>query len=590
MVVEEIMTGRGQLVLVDKAIESMRDSGFDLATAAGEPVDNSIEGNASQIRIRTVISEDAPAGEDRGRGRRPKPVKSVNAIAFADNGIGISPEILPNVLTLGFSTRYNERNGLGRFGVGMKLAAISQAQRVDLYTRPLGSDTVYHVYLDLEEIKDGTQQFLLAETVDGFPGEFVDLMHDSKTGVPHSSGTLVVWSKVDRLTEGGKYGSSLDQRLAGLLQFLARAYRKFIDQGLYIELNDKPVMLHDPLFLLYNPRVKDQLGKDVRGRIVEHEIIEIDGHEVGMTVTLYPEDVRRRRFAGGRGDRVEEFRDLHIPENEGKISILRQGREIYYDIVPKLLPGGKDEVDRFIGIEISFPAALDEYFQVRNVKRGAEPVDKLRERIRSFLVKPVRAARKDIRALWDETDAAERSTTEEHEAAEEAVSRAEQTSPRGKAGANISQEKLQEIMQELVEDLGAADDPQRAQEIRERVNQLPITVYDVAWPGNALVDIQHLNNKAIVKMNQRHPFIREIYDPIRQLAASDVTEVTPAEAIRMARRVEIALDVLFMAYAKAESMHPDPDAMYGDLRSYWGQFVQAYVREALQEEARVNAA
>jgi hypothetical protein len=39
------------LIEVDKALESMRDSGFDFFAAAGEPIDNSVEANATLIRI-----------------------------------------------------------------------------------------------------------------------------------------------------------------------------------------------------------------------------------------------------------------------------------------------------------------------------------------------------------------------------------------------------------------------------------------------------------------------------------------------------------------------------------------------------------
>lgn len=46
----------------------------------------------------------------------------------------------------------------------------------------------------------------------------------------------------------------------------------------------------------------------------------------------------------------------------------------------------------------------------------------------------------------------------------------------------------------------------------------------------------------------------------------------------------IGLDILFMAYAKAENMALDPDNEYGDLRSYWGQHAQAYTREALGDK------
>ncbi|HUY50381.1 MAG TPA: hypothetical protein VMV92_32520 [Streptosporangiaceae bacterium] len=68
--------------------------------------------------------------------------------------------------------------------------------------------------------------------------------------------------------------------------------------------------------------------------------------------------------------------------------MMRNGREINYDIVAKLLPGGVDKIDRYIGIEVAFPATLDEFFQVRNVKRSAIPVDKLREELRKWLEPP----------------------------------------------------------------------------------------------------------------------------------------------------------------------------------------------------------
>src|ERR1700675_3529710 len=108
------------------------------------------------------------------------------------------------------------------------------------------------------------------------------------------------------------------------------------------------------------------MGEDLRAAVVDQDIIKLDSVEVQWCVTLLPEPLRRKKGGGGRG---EEFKDLYIPDNEGKISILREGREIYYDLVPRLYPGGKDKVDRYIGVEVSFPASLDDYFQVRHVKR-----------------------------------------------------------------------------------------------------------------------------------------------------------------------------------------------------------------------------
>mgnify|MGYP001152335981 CR=1 FL=1 len=583
------------LIEVDKTLESMRDSGFDLATASGEVVDNSYEADATVVRIRTTEKNIPIQGKKKSKTKRSKVVES---IAFADNGHGIPYEILPSTLKLGFSTRYNQRNGLGRFGVGMKLAAISQARRIDIYTKPLGSKNYYHAYLDLDEVSKGRQTLIQVKDVEGYPPEYSDLMQypqgskHPKEGESFESGTLVVWSKVDRLIDGGKYGSAIQERMQELTKFLARAYRHFIDTGFYIELNGKYITLHDPLFLLNNPRVIDNFDKNLQSKVVDEGDIEIDSEKVHIKVTLYPEEFRQIKGQGGKDkhpvtkEEDPRLRGLYIPDNKGRISVVRNGREIYYDIVPKLLPYGVNDIDRFIGIEVSFPAILDEYLQVRHVKRGAEPVSKLREELKDFLRRPIDAARREIRSLWRGIETANRNKSKEHEQAEKAVQKAEETLPCGQGGMNLDAQAGEKALTDLLLDLGIdpQKNPESAEELKQRLQELPITIVDASWPGKELFELTHLNGKATIRINHRHPFIQEVYDPLKDLARRDSSTITAEEAIHIARKAEIGLDILFMAYAKAENMNSDPDGVYGDLRTYWGQHAYAYSREALSDK------
>ena len=208
----------GQLVEVDVALESMRDSGYDLPTAVGEVVDNSIEAKARNIKIHTNFV----------KGK----TKEITEMAFSDDGVGIPPDILHNILTLGYSTRYNQRNSLGRFGMGLKVASISHARRIELYTRQEGG-SLYYTHIDLVEIKEHKQSFIQKRLVEDYPERYKYLMCDEK-GKEYPAGTLVVWSKIDRLVNHGRYASSLDKKMGELLDFLARAYRYFLSQGLTI--------------------------------------------------------------------------------------------------------------------------------------------------------------------------------------------------------------------------------------------------------------------------------------------------------------------------------------------------------------------
>lgn len=562
----------GTLIQVDRALQSWRDAGFDLSAAVGEVVDNSIEAGARCIRIKTYDSQ-------LEGGKRSK--ASIDTIAFADDGQGIPLDILPSALTMGYSSRYNRRNGLGRFGVGAKLAALSQARRVDIWTRHAGTGQVYHTYFDLDEINTGEQEYLSAVATDGFPELHATLMQD-KNGHTFEAGTLVVWSKVDRLEDGGKFGASVNERKQELIKYLGRTFRKFLQNGLSIRLDEKDIILHDPLFLLDNPRAIDLLGDNHRAEVVDSKLIPIEGHDVEITVTLLPKEVRLVRGEGGSLRGAERYKQLNIADNEGYISILRHGREIYYAIIPKLLPSGVRDGDRFIGIEIAFPAALDEYFQVRHVKRGAEPVAKLREEIRKFLEAPMKKARADIQATWGETATKDYQHTPQHGAAMDAFNKMEVTTTRGIGGSDLPPAQAEQILEDAARDLGAST-PQEVEELKERIRTDSLTVIDGDWPGKEIFELQHVNGRVILKLNRRHPFMRHAYEPIKRLASGHAATTDPAELEDIARRAEAAIDLLLFSYAKAENAHRTPDEQYGSLRHNWGQFLAQGISELVSK-------
>jgi hypothetical protein len=299
--------------------------------------------------------------------------------------------------------------------------------------------------------------------------------------------------------------------------------------------------------------------------------------------------LREKRGDGGRaGKGREDFADLYIPDNESKVSILRNGREIYYDLVPRLYPGGRDKIDRYIGVEIEFPATLDEYFQVRNVKRGAEPVSKLREELRKVLDKPIKDARKDIRDHWQEVDLRRRNETgDDHDDAHDAIDAFDQTAPSGRANPDATPDDVLEAIREVIEDMGLdPDEPeseQKAEWVRNSLETRSATLLDGAWPGKEMLEIRHLNGKVIVQLNRRHILFKELIEPLRSMAECDPDDVDVGEAIALLKRLSTGLDLLLIAYARAENMHADPDEAYGDLRNHWGTFTAGLINGLVKQ-------
>ncbi|EFD66005.1 conserved hypothetical protein [Streptomyces lividans TK24] len=564
---------RAELIQVDRALDSMRDAGFDLTAAIGEPLDNSIEAEATLMRVLPVFS----------RGK-----KTIDSMIIADNGIGIDPTQMHHVLSMGYSSRYGKREGLGRFGVGLKLAGLSLGERIDIYSKQTGNPKIYHSYIDLQEIRDGKQQYITTTEAEAWPAEAAKLMV-GRDDRPFASGTVVVFGKIDRLSSGGTYGTSLDQKISELRKFIARAYRTYIDTGRVFELDGKVITLHDPLFLRDNPRIISRYKPlDPRGELVEETDLTIDGHKVHVAVAIVPKEFRPWQGAGGETDhKGQDITEFQInADNTAKISILRNGREIYYDIIPRLLEGGRsDKVLRYVAVEVSFPAELDEYFQVRNVKRGAEPVSKLRTELREWLKPPVKQALRQVRAMWKETETQKRFENGEHSGSMDTASKVVPALPNGLAGRGATPEQEEKVVQQAAADMGldANEDAAKIEKLREQINSKPITLLDAQWPGKEFLVIHHLNGKSVVKLNHRHAFFDRVYAPLKKVADEGAQGMEPEELTDLARRAEAAIDLLFMGYARAEGMYEDPER-FDDLRTYWGMFTEALLREEYKDQ------
>jgi len=598
-------TVKAELVRADTALQSFREGGYNFTDAIGEIVDNSIQAGARKVRFDWKFDVVKT-------GKSTKSKREIVSLAVADDGQGIAPNILPNVLTIGFSTRYNSREGMGRFGVGFKLASISQAKRLEIYTKPSHLEVakdektgnyipvkntknilgkIFMSYLDLDEIAAGIQENYACQEVDSFPPEYAHLMEGN------SNGTLIVWRNTDRLNENRAYSETSDEKISGLGYFLSRTYRIYIDKGLEIYLPtggnqlfpEKPLYPYDPTFQIENPDA-DALanGESMKGELVEDGEFFIDGHKVIWRVYLTPKVTRLVLGGGGikgpLGD--NQFKRLNIPDNQGKISFLRHEREICYTKVPYLVsPDALDRnghLDRHVAIEVLFPPALDEYFQVRHIKRGVEPVEKLKKELRATLNKPIKTARKRIREVWAETKTAKRESNPEdysggRDNAEETVKSSNASMPRGRSGDTVSpDEELQRLI-EVAESLGIPQE--RQQDFALQAQQKPAIALELEWPGKGLLDIEHLNKTLLVKINRRHPFIKEVYNPLKDAINKDGVEQDADYISYLFQKAIDGIDLLLFAYAKAESMHADPEEAYMELREDWGKFTAVYLKK-----------
>ena len=152
---------------------SLRDVGYDFVSAIADLIDNSISADATDVRVEIEF-----AGWD-------------SAIYVADNGSGLNPRGMIEALRFG-SRRTYESGQLGRYGLGLKTASLSQARSVTVVSRPAERKRAFWRSLDLDLIAE-LDEWVLAEN----PRDRAIARSEKMLGT--GTGTVVIWQNLDRV-------------------------------------------------------------------------------------------------------------------------------------------------------------------------------------------------------------------------------------------------------------------------------------------------------------------------------------------------------------------------------------------------------
>src|SRR5262249_17129681 len=135
-------------------------------------------------------------------------------VRIADNGNGMKPEQLREALRFGAQRQYTKED-LGKFGLGLKTASMSQCQRLSVASRwnPDRADIATYAW-DLEHISDTNRWEILPVERNGLDPV---IRHPLK----ESCGTVVLWQRLDRIL-GYKhpYGEAARRRLSQMCREL----------------------------------------------------------------------------------------------------------------------------------------------------------------------------------------------------------------------------------------------------------------------------------------------------------------------------------------------------------------------------------
>ncbi len=329
-------------------MESMRAVGYSTEAAIADLIDNSLSADATAIHVQY----DASASP---------------YVAILDDGVGMDSDELTAAMRHGSSNPADHRDAsdLGRFGLGLKTASLSQCRKLTVISRKDGYTSARRWDLDVVQ---QTGKWIVVVP----PAAELETMPLYRRIEAASSGTLVVWQDLDRLTAGAANPQrEMTIKMAPLFEHLALVFHRFTQKDdtnppVTISVNGQTLPPRDP-YLSGNPLRQELEGQTIdhaRGKVVIKPFI------LPPVSNLTADEVNT---AGGR----EGLRGTQ------GFYVYRGRRLVIWGTWFGLVP--KEEFYKLTRIRVDIPNSFDDLWALDIKKSAAHPPDPIRTRLKESL-------------------------------------------------------------------------------------------------------------------------------------------------------------------------------------------------------------
>lgn len=319
----------------DILMNSMRSIGYTFKTAIADIVDNSISAGAKNIFIDSPINDEAIF------------------VTILDDGIGMNDIDLFQAMKYGSSRDDYGDQDLGRFGLGLKSASLSQCRILTVASKCNGKINAYQWNLD-NVIKDKKWECLMLDDAEMFVLPNIKKLNNLKQG------TLVVWQNFDMAYKksGGRIREFLMDEVEEASKHIQLVFHRFLNKKLSplrIYINNFSQVGLDP-FLEDHPKTDTKSPSEIS---YSNSLIKVQPYILPHQSDLCKEDIEK---IGG----VESLRNgqgFYIYRNERLIIFGDWFRLSSNNVSPELYKYGRIKVD--------IPNSLDEIWEIDIKKQNA---------------------------------------------------------------------------------------------------------------------------------------------------------------------------------------------------------------------------
>lgn len=335
-------------------ISGIRSIGYSFATSVADIVDNSITAKATEINIYADPLDDP-------------------YFAILDNGLGMNYEELTNAMTFGSdrSNKIDSELDLGRFGLGLKSASLSQCRKMTVISKEKDSINAMCYDLDvIEKQNDWVLEILGDDEIAKLP-----CYEQLKK---YETGTLVIWQNFDKLDAlATNFVTSFRNAVSDAKKHVELVFHYYYD-SINIYFNNDRIEKRDPFLINSAPR--QQTGRT--------DSILMDGSTIYITPYTLP-------FANTlTQDEKKLLGNTNIYDEQG-FYIYRNRRLIIWG--SWLHMNVRSELSKLARVKIEIPSTLDKEWSLDVKKSTAKIPDKIKEQIKASLEDSIHRSKKTTR-------------------------------------------------------------------------------------------------------------------------------------------------------------------------------------------------
>ncbi len=330
-------------------MESTRAIGYSIEAAIADIIDNSIAASASRVDI-----DFFPIGE--------------SYIAILDNGWGMTSESLIAAMQYGSRNPLETRdeNDLGRYGLGMKTASLSQCRILTVLSKKAGVLTGAQWNLNhIQRAESWSLLLIDEEEAKKYPS--FDKLNQ------YENGTLVIWQDLDKFAVGETdIAEAFTRKMELIREHLSLVFHRYLSgepglKKLDIRMNEQSVEPQDPFLIKKSTQLMDD------------EVIIVRGQKVRVKPYILPHTSKltqkELKALGGKDG---------LRKNQG-FYVYRNKRLLVWGNWFRLMRQG--DLSKLARVQVDIPNSLDDLWTLDIKKSTATPPEEVKRNLSVIIQK-----------------------------------------------------------------------------------------------------------------------------------------------------------------------------------------------------------